>query len=716
MNKIYLALGIHNHQPVGNFDFVFEDSYQKSYKPFLDVLERHPAIRLGMHTSGILFEWILKHHPDYVERIKALVRAGRIEMITGGYYEPILPAIPDADRQGQIGKLTAFIRKHTGDNPSGMWCAERVWEPHLPKSMAEAGIRYSILDDAHFKYAGFEEDDLHGHFISEEAGETVSLFPINEKLRYFIPFKPPHETVAYLRRVAEGGANRLVVFADDGEKFGVWPETYTHVYENGWLESFFRILDENADWIEIVHFREALDRLPSLGRVYIPTASYREMMHWALRTPGYRAYEDFEKRIKEAGLYDRYHVFVRGGFWRNFLAKYPESNAMHKKMLAVSRKVWSLKRKLGPKKFTQALDHLWAGQCNCPYWHGVFGGLYLPHLRHANFRELIRAEVLADAADHGTKNWMDASETDFDGDGLNEALVSNSRISLVFHSRGGRLIEFDDKRSAVNLLNVMNRREEGYHHALREMHLKKAAHHEGEVASIHDLVKAKEEGLERLLVEDRIPHAGFTDYFLRPDVHAEIFSRGQAEDAGDFADQLWSMKRSKRPDGAGILFTRDGSVRLSGGTAAVRISKRFVITMKGSGLIAEYAVETDREWPEPMRFGVELAFAFNSPNDPECACDVDGTAPEPPFVNGRGENEGVSTVRMWDSRQGFRIASAVDRPAGLWRFPIETVSMSEAGFERVYQGTVCLWNWIVRLKPGDPFRVKIGWSVEAVKQ
>ncbi|MDM7924670.1 MAG: DUF1926 domain-containing protein [bacterium] len=715
MNKIHLALGIHNHQPVGNFDFVFEDSYRKSYKPFLDVLERHPRIRLAMHYSGILFEWILKHHPDYVERIRALVRDGRVEMITGGYYEPILPAIPDADRLGQIEKLTAFIRKHTGDKPSGMWCAERVWEPHLPKSMAAAGIRYSILDDAHFKYAGFEENDLHGHFVSEEDGDTVALFPINEKLRYFIPFKPPHETVDYLRRVAEGGPNRLVVFADDGEKFGVWPETHAHVYENGWLESFFRVLEENADWIEITHFREALDRLPSLGRVYIPTASYREMMHWALRTPGYRAYEDFENKVKEAGLYDRYHIFVRGGFWRNFLAKYPESNAMHKKMLAVSRKVWSLKKKLGPKKFKETLDHLWAGQCNCPYWHGVFGGLYLPHLRHANFRELIRAEALADSAAHSAKNWMDASETDFDGDGLVETVVSNPRVSLVLHARGGRVTEFDDRRSGVNLLNVMNRREEGYHHTLREMHFRQAARHEGEVASIHDLVKAKEEGLERLLVEDRIPHAGFTDFFLRPETDLEAFSRGAAEDAGDFADRIRSMKRKKRPDGAEILFTTDGTVRLADGPASVRIAKRFVIPAKGSGLTAAYTLETDREWPGPMRFGVELAFAFNSPNDPECACDVDGAAPEPPFVNGRGESENVSVLRMWDRRQGFMTASTVDRPAGLWRFPLETVSMSEGGFERVYQGTVCLWSWMVRLKPGEPFRVEVGWMVGAFK-
>jgi hypothetical protein len=713
MNKVFLALGIHNHQPVGNFDFVFEDSYRKSYLPFLEILEKHPTMKLGMHYSGILFEWIFDHHPDYVGRLKALVRRGQIEMITGGFYEPILAVIPENDRQGQIEKLSVFIEKHTDDVPQGMWCAERVWEPHLPKTMHQAGVRYSILDDSHFKYAGFEEDELHGYFVSEELGKTVSLFPINEKLRHAIPFKDPQATIDTLRRVAEGGPNRLVVFADDGEKFGVWPETYKHVYTNGWLERFFRALDENRDWILMIHFKEALNLLRPLGRVYLPTASYREMMHWTLRPAGFRDYENFERRLKESGLYERYHIFVRGGFWRNFLAKYHESNQMHKKMLAVSAKIHAAKKKLGSKKFQLALDHLWAGQCNCPYWHGVFGGLYLPHLRHANFSHLIQAEKLADDAVHRDKKWIEIRETDFDGDGSGEIVLGTCRLGMVFHREGGRLIELDEKKFSVNLLNVMNRREEGYHHTLTEP-LRQEQAAAGEVASIHELVKSKEEGLEKLLVNDWYRRAGFIDHFLADHVTPEQFSQCRYDEQGDFVNQAYEPESKNTDNGADIRFTRKGRVRIGDEHALVRIMKRFSVKAGESKVSAHYEVEPDAPPAGSLRFGIELAFAFTSPADPMSYYTIEGRELQNRNLNSSGEENDVPGFMLTDERLGFSVRVQTDKPASMWRFPLETVSMSEAGFERVYQGSVVLLLWKIEPKPGEPFRVKVTQGVEGI--
>jgi alpha-amylase len=39
------------HQPVDNFDSVFKEAYEKSYKPFIDVLEKYPAIKVTLHYS-----------------------------------------------------------------------------------------------------------------------------------------------------------------------------------------------------------------------------------------------------------------------------------------------------------------------------------------------------------------------------------------------------------------------------------------------------------------------------------------------------------------------------------------------------------------------------------------------------------------------------------------------------------------------------------------
>ncbi|MCK4754758.1 MAG: alpha-amylase, partial [Calditrichia bacterium] len=282
MKRINFLFGIHNHQPIGNFDFVFQDAYEKSYLPFLKVLEKFPSIKMAIHFSGILLDWLKENQPDLIKKVKHMVDRGQLEIMTGGYYEPILSIIPEEDRVGQIRKLTETVKELFNITPDGLWLAERVWEPTLPTSLAKAGVKYTITDDTHFKYAGLTDDQLTGYYITEDLGNSTVLFPISKRLRYTIPFEDPEVTIEYLRSMATEDGRNIVVFADDGEKFGVWPNTYNHVYEEKWLERFFHALEENSDWINMIHFNQAIDLVAPIGKIYLPTASYAEMMHWAL--------------------------------------------------------------------------------------------------------------------------------------------------------------------------------------------------------------------------------------------------------------------------------------------------------------------------------------------------------------------------------------------------------------------------------------------------
>src|SRR6185436_16197707 len=145
---------------------------------------------------------------------------GQIELFTGGMYEPILSALPDRDKLGQIRMLTNYLKDKFKVDPKGLWLAERVWEPQLTKPLAEAGVEYVVVDDAHFKSAGLREDQTFGYYTMEEQGSTVSVFPISEKMRYLVPFRDPQESVDYLRSAATEEGDRCVVLMDDGEKFG----------------------------------------------------------------------------------------------------------------------------------------------------------------------------------------------------------------------------------------------------------------------------------------------------------------------------------------------------------------------------------------------------------------------------------------------------------------------------------------------------------------
>ena len=283
-----------------------------------------------------------------------------------------------------------------------MWLPERVWEQHLVSAIAEAGIEYTILDDFHFQRAGVTGDDLFGYYLTEDEGRLLKIFPGSETLRYTIPFQEPHATYEFLRRLAERRPGATVVFADDGEKFGSWPETYDHVYTYGWLNRFCDMIMGNRDWLEVTTLARAVDATLPLGKIYVPDGSYREMTEWVLAprpAPGIRASQG--PGAGQPPAEEIKPFFRAGGYWRNFKARYPESDEMYARMLGISWRLAAAAARDGadPDYLEIARRELYRGQCNCPYWHGAFGGLYLPHLRNAIYRSLITAHNALDEAE-----------------------------------------------------------------------------------------------------------------------------------------------------------------------------------------------------------------------------------------------------------------------------------------------------------------------------
>ncbi|HLE99142.1 MAG TPA: 4-alpha-glucanotransferase, partial [Gaiellaceae bacterium] len=247
-DRLAFCFGIHNHQPVGNFDHVLVEATERAYHPFLERLAVRPALRLTVHCSGNLLEWLRERSPRTFDLLAALAGRGQVELLTGGFYEPILAVLPDHDKLGQIERMSAFLKTHFGVRPRGMWLAERVWEPQLPRALAEAGVEYVLLDDSHFELAGLDAEALGGYYLTEDQGVTLRVFPISQRMRYLIPFADVGAGVDYL--AARRGRVATLTMVDDGEKFGVWPGTHAHVYDKGWLDRFFdRLLA--TDWLDL---------------------------------------------------------------------------------------------------------------------------------------------------------------------------------------------------------------------------------------------------------------------------------------------------------------------------------------------------------------------------------------------------------------------------------------------------------------------------------
>ncbi len=707
MKKIKFIFAIHNHQPVGNFDHVAEEAYHNAYLPLVEAVRDVPWFKICLHFTGSLLEWILKSHPEFIKTVASMVEAGQAEILGGGFYEPILALLPDEDKLGQIEKLSKFVEDNFGKRPRGIWLAERVWEPHLPAALCDAGIEYVVVDDFHFKMSGLRDSELTGYFITEEQGKTVKVFPGSERLRYTIPFKEPEEALAHWRNMPDAGVNTLSVMADDGEKFGVWPGTYKWVYEDGWLKRFISALEANRDWIEPSTFSEYIDSEGPRGRVYLPTCSYMEMGEWSLPAEAMLEYEDFLDELKKEPGYDIKRLFVKGGFFRTFLSKYPEANAMHKRMLQVSRKA----RRAGLKG--DAIDDLWRGQCNDAYWHGVFGGLYLPHLRDAVYRHLIKAEVAAEAGERLT-----VETADFDGDLSDEVMIAGKDISLFIDpGDGGMIYELDYRPIAMNMMNTLSRRPEAYHRKLattQEADAGDRSRSPGGAATIHEKMGAKEEGLSSYLHYDWYRKASLIDHFLDGETDFDAFRNAEHKEFGDFVKGLYSSKVKKSGDKVSVVLSRTGEVR------GQKVSVRKTVTVRAagrpasgdSGFDAGYVIRNEGSEEINTAFGVEFNFSLLAGNSPDRYFEIPGHSLKAGNFASAGELNNVSEVRMVDEWLGYAMTLSFGERAALWRFPVETVSQSESGYERVFQCESIVPVWRLTLQPGTDVPVSIKLRLE----
>ncbi|MGB9856550.1 MAG: alpha-amylase/4-alpha-glucanotransferase domain-containing protein [Dictyoglomaceae bacterium] len=688
--KIIFALGLHNHQPVGNFDFVIEKAYELSYRPLINFFLENPDFPFSMHFSGFLLQWLEKNHPEYFKSLKKLSERGQMELLSGGFYEPILAIISDEDKVMQINKLNKYIWNKFGQKPKGLWLAERVWEPHLVKPLAEAGIEYVVVDDAHFLSTGLQPEELFGYYIMEEQGYTVKVFPINMKLRYLIPFYEPQEIIDYLKNYVSPQGTNLAVFFDDGEKFGLWPDTYKTVYENKWLERFWQTLKENFSWIKVMNYKEYIEKFPPIGRIYLPTASYREMMEWVLYPSAQKILEELIEEIKSQGKLEKYSPFIRGGFWRNFLAKYPEANHLHKRMLYVRNKIKGLPLK--SKYRSLALEEIWQAQANDAYWHGIFGGLYLPHLRSAVYSHIISAENYVDKVKG--KNKISIKSFDFDCDGREEIIVESKNFNLYFAPHlGAGLLEWDFKPLSFNLTNVLTRRREAYHDKLFTI---KENKEEGK--TIHERWVVKEKGLENFLFYDKHRRFSFKEYFFDKIPSLEELWQGRENSLFNSLDLSFHWKKRRFKDYLLLVFTGENYVKLE---------KAFKIYKDKSEIEILYNLENISSEEISFVFAWEAVFNFLAPNHNEYYFYIPNSNWRSPL-----RSMGIEEVNSWGIKSPLiDLKCEIEEKVKWYRYPIETISLSEEGFERVYQGSTFLHLYNITIRPKGKWRTKVSFYI-----
>lgn len=686
-----LVFVLHFHQPFGNLDSVMADATARCYVPTLDLLAAHPHVKTGIHVSGPLLQWLATHEPRVVDKLRLLVERHQVEVLGGGLEEPMLAILPDRDAVGQLVAMAELCERTLGQRPRGMWLAERVWEPDLPRTIAAAGYRYTLLDDSHLFAAGVTGRP-HGYYVTEKAGDTVAVLPIDRGLRTRIPFADLPDLFEYLR----GAQGVALTYGDDVEKFGLWPTTGKRVWKDKWLDRFFTGLAEHASWLETTLPSTLLGATRPTGLVYLPTISYAEMGTWALPADASAQLIDVTKKIEKAGLADEAAPFLRGGLWQAFLAKYPESRRIYRKMLRVSKLVEDARLR-GDPAYEAARAALYRGQCNCAYWHGLFGGLYLQHLRNALMRALIEAEALVSHR-HGAV----ATVVDHDGDLSDEVLLEGTDWNAyVAPSRGGSVFELDLIGPRFHLTDVLGRRLEAYHRDVARARV--VPDEELENVSAHDLVRATEPNLVDKLAIDGYERGAFVDHLLPADATPDGLSRGTARPLVELAQLPYAIERAY--DGgatAGVVMT----------ATVEGVAIRKEIAIDGATVTARLALEPPAGVAaRDVALATEFDFTLLAPDASDGRALVvrgPGVRDEVAAAPGaRAAHTGVTQVDIISESLGVHVRLEADPPAELWRLPIETVSQSERGFEPTYQGTALVFVWRAPLGGGHALRTSL---------
>jgi len=717
--SINFPIVFHAHQPEGNYLWVYEDVYEKSYKPLIDNLFEFAEIKFTLHFSGNLLEWFLNHKPEFIKKIKIMAKRGQIEIIGGGYYEPIYAVIPNRDKIAQIKLLSNLIEKEFGLEVKGAWLSERVWEPNYPSFLSKVGLKYAIVDDNHFRSTGITEKETFYSYITEDEGKTLRIFPINEELRYLAPWKPTYTSIEYLKKVADEKGDKCVLFMSDAEKMGVWGTTHQICYIQGheegdegkpFIPAFFEQIIKNK-WIKSITLSEYMDTYPARSLIYLPTASYDKMEEWVLPTKERKIFEKIRKDLKEDPDKRDEYLFLKGGFWRHYLVKYPESNNMHKKMLYVREKLIQIEKLVGKlesvksrgeaqTKITEAWKEIYKSQCNDSYWHGLFGGVYLQFLRFSVYSHLINAEKIIDnlnAGFHSNKNkFISITTLDFNKDSRMDVIIESDLLNVYINpSDGGTIFELDYKPKSYNLLNTLTRWPEAYHD--------------------------NEDIDEEEIMVDRYKRNMLRLRFFQKETSFKMLETDQYKEYGSFVDGVFNVIRNEKDRTSAVVeLEKIGNVTVPTSNKAYPCSIFKKIKVEDSQIAITIRCKFDKilgkedslkEILNSLYLGIDLPFYFNGEpskfqweTNQINSLDNDLNQLLKPFEFTGHNFKAYDASYKLNLEYSFTNQSKPNTNSiKIYKFPIIAYTFTDEGYKKIYQGI----NLLPRFKLNKEFEFSL---------
>ncbi len=694
MSPIHLILGSQNSQAVDLAQSDQDALYEYSYKPLLKLLYNHKHIRFTMYYSGLLIEWLEKHHTEFVDVLTEMVKRRQVELLGGAYFEPILPLIPKTDRIGQIERLTTHIRKCFGRRPRGAWIPESIWDQRIAANLKAGGIEYAFLRDTAFSF-GTDEPSGNGNVercatgnghitvdsdrsgvgkvghhpvLTEDQGKTLILLPLDHDLSQRMFVSSPEEIIAELQGISENSLvdgngmspRPLVSLIFDGNVVGFNAETSRERMQ--WFESFLSLLTENSDWIRVSTPQRVLRDYQPRSRRYAPVSSLYGMMAWLRRV--------FPELTTDAVSGDRWRSF------RSVMEVYPESGRLYAKMQHTHVLVNQVR---GDKyrKMT-AREELWRGQSHFAYWLNPTGGIYRSGLRKATYAALIEAEKTTRERGIFIPS---LSRVDVDLDGEEEILYQGNELNVYVDRSGASVFELDYLDKNWNYLDTFRRRPEPFH----------------DEASI----SAGYDDWQR---------GAFVDHLLTAGHDMDQFTRGERDHFCRLDGRDYTIASLDKEHNTVVLETS-----CTAPDSFSRIGIRKTYRFMKNRVEVEYRLTNTGM--EGVRFdhGCEINLSFHSLDPGKLRIHLRQGRQRQEISPDRFTAEGISDIQFFDLHNNTTLTvNPSDRPE-LWSFPVEAVGVLWDRPHWFYQSNCIVLTWPTQLDAGATKTTSVSLKIENTK-
>ncbi len=687
--------------------------FELSVEPLVRALEENDRLSLVVHLAGRLLEHAVAHRPQLLGRISALSQQGRLELLGGAFFSPVLGSIPERDAVGQLRFTANWLNRNINATPTGAWLPLRAWDPTLPSVFAEGGVKYTLVDDALFFGAGLRPGIVHGHFVNHRAGNSVSVFPIDGRLSRVLAsaaLPRAEQILDTTNHEHQGTGDQVSVVAFPGDD----------MVSSGRLAELVRLFSEQTHWLKTITLRRAFETFPTRGPVNLLTGADPTLAEWACTAEARERRRYLQFRLDQAHVWGMVRHHVDRVLFENFFIKYAEANHLHKRMLATSEVVDRLRKILNERQLTKrvsqsdaharkvlerACDGLWRAQSHAVFWHRGKGhaGVYDPALRIATTRQLMQAQRMVEKAlgDPAKGGWWGVAR-DYDSDGNPEALVRTRELSAVVHAaEGGTLWELDLRRKVIPLQTALSPIEEPYDDALvgNEVVLVDAELSREDRRSVPKtnpgVQPRRNRELERRRV-DRVRRGAFQDHVLGPETTLATYAHRQFRGLGDFAEGRFELARIGEPEAdapfGSVQVVRSGVAKDVDRTMLLRIEKEFRFDIERPRLALSHSIVNRSRDTATLWHGLEWTFGIPSGEELNLwATGFEGNTERTyQLIDGPQDLGTLTWLEIKDTETELAIVIETPEPVRVWWTPVTSVFETENGWHEMVQGQTLL--------------------------